>query len=188
MMNIITTATTNRCHFLLKNISTRTILGRQFSQDGTPRKIIARYTDKIPITLFRIYAGGKKVKLRDYDIQVAKGSASYDLRLKDGLVHPAPLDDIFIGPNGATLRPAGINMWDILSSRKGVTNILEIPAGTPIPKDLVLLHEHGDHYSLQCVKPIRLKHLEDLMNGYFYDLPILSKKEFFVKYPLPSRW
>ena len=52
----------------------------------------------VPLTLFRI--GNKKPKLRDYEIQIAKGSRSYDLKLdENGLVLPA-VGDKFIGPNG----------------------------------------------------------------------------------------
>ena len=41
-------------------------------------------------------------------------------------------------------------MWDILSTYTG-NNVLVtiIPEAEVIPADLVLLHEHGDHYSLQ---------------------------------------
>ena len=127
------------------------------------QKIRGRYTETVPLTLFRICGKSRNIVLREYAVQTAKGSRSYDLTLaEDGLVHPAPLDDVFIGPNGASLRPAGINMWDIVSSRAGITNVLEIPEGVKIPEGLVLLHEHGDHYSLQCTKPMKRKALEGM--------------------------
>ena len=28
--------------------------------------------------------------------------------------------------------------------------------GTPLPKSLTILHEHSDHYSLQCTEPMSL--------------------------------
>lgn len=152
------------------------------------QKIIGRYTDTVPLALFRICGKSRNVILREHAVQMAKGSRSYDLTLaEDGLVHPAPLDDVFIGPNGASLRPAGINMWDIVSSRRGITNVLEIPDGVMIPEGLVLLHEHGDHYSLQCTKPIKRKALEGLMNQFIADFPFYSKEEYFSKYPLAHR-
>jgi hypothetical protein len=89
----------------------------------------------------------------------------YDLKLQqDGLVHPASLDNTYIGPNGASL----------------------LQEETTIPNDLVLLHEHGDHYSLQSVKPISIKGLQDLINAFIHNLPFHSKEEYFIKYPIPS--
>ncbi len=152
------------------------------------QKIRGRYTDTVPLTLFRICGKSRNIVLREYAVQTAKGSRSYDLTLaEDGLVHPAPLDDVFIGPNGASLRPAGINMWDIVSSRAGITNVLEIPEGVKIPEGLVLLHEHVDHYSLQCTKPMKRKALEGFMNQFIADFPFYSRDEYFEKYPLPQR-
>jgi hypothetical protein len=125
------------------------------------------------------------VVLRERAVQVAKGSQSFDVTLaEDKLIHPAPLDGKFIGPNGASLRPLGINMWDILAGRKGITNVMEIPAGTKIPAGLVLLHEHGDHYSLQCTEPMKRKALEAMMNEFLKDMPFYSKEEYFKKYPI----
>jgi hypothetical protein len=160
---------------------------RYFSGENS-QQIIARYTDVVPISLFRICAKSRNVVLREYEVQIAKGSRSYDVTLaKDGLIYPAPLDNVFIGPNGASLRPAGINMWDILSERKGVTNVLEVPKGTKIPEGLVLLHEHGDHYSLQCTAPMKRKALETLMNSFVKELPFYPKNDYFDKYPLAQR-
>lgn len=152
------------------------------------QQILGRYTDTVPLPLFRICGKSRNVVLREYAVQMAKGSRSYDLTLgEDGLVHPAPLDNVFIGPNGASLRPAGINLWDIVSSRRGITNILEIPAGVKIPEGLVLLHEHGDHYSLQGTQPMKRKALEALMNKFVADFPFYTKEEYFQKYPLAQR-
>lgn len=151
------------------------------------QKIIARY-DEIPLTLFRICGKSRNIVLREYEVQIAKGSTSFDVTLADdGLIHPAPLDNVFIGPNGASLRPAGINMWDILSMRSGPTNILEVPAGLKLPKELVLLHEHGDHYSLQCTSPMKRKEVEAIMNQFIKDFPFYPKIEYFKKYPLARR-
>ena len=149
------------------------------------RKIIARYTDIFPEALFRICGKSKKFVLREHAIQVAKGSPSYDLTLaEDGLVHPAPLDDVFIGPNGASLRPLGVNMWDLLTTKRGITNVLEIPAGTKIPESLVLLHEHADNFSLQCTQPMQRKALEALMNEFSKELPFYPKNEYFTRHPI----
>eukprot|EP01039_Chlorochromonas_danica_P005313 gene5315-5848_t len=168
----------------LRKLTPSPVFGRRWLS----QKILGRYTDTVPLTLFRICGKSRNVVLREHAVQMAKGSRSYDLTLgEDGLVHPAPLDDVFIGPNGASLRPAGINMWDIVSSRRGITNVLEIPAGVKIPEGLVLLHEHGDHYSLQGTKPMKRKALEGIMNQFIADFPFYSKEEYFQKYPLAQR-
>ncbi len=155
--------------------------------EGGKKKIVARYTDQVPVTLFRIYGSKPGVVLREYAAQQARGLRAYDLVLgADGLVHPAPLDDVFIGPNGASLRPRGTNMWDLLIQRRGATNVMEIPEGTKLPQGLVLLHEHGDHYSLQCTTAMTRKALEKLMNQFFvsHGFTTYSKEEFFNKFPL----
>ena len=72
------------------------------------QKIIARYTT-VPLKLFRIVGSNNKVILREKEKQFSKGSRSYDYTAtSDGLLHPAPLDDYFFGPNGVSLRPAGV--------------------------------------------------------------------------------
>lgn len=34
--------------------------------------------------------------------------------------------------------------------------VYSIPEGTPVPKDLILVHERSDHYSLQPAEPMTL--------------------------------
>ena len=58
------------------------------------QRLIGRYSDFVPIDLYRIQSG-EKVRLREYERQMARGLASFDLRLDhegDGLVHPATGD------------------------------------------------------------------------------------------------
>eukprot|EP01039_Chlorochromonas_danica_P011760 gene11760-13219_t len=65
----------------------------------------------------------------------------------------------------AVQKAKGSRSYDLTlgeDGREGTTNVLEIPAGVKIPEELVILHEHGDHYSLQ-------------------------DEEFFEKYPLAQR-
>ena len=37
--------------------------------------------------------------------------------------------------------------------------VFRIPKGVHLPDDLCILHEHTDHYSLQCTKPMSLQGL-----------------------------
>lgn len=150
---------------------------------------IVRHT-VTPLQLFRVQAG-KNVILRDYASQMAKKSQSFDLRLNEkGLVLPLPVDQtnftgndltfrfagelIYVtGPNGASLRPGGYNMGEILLRYRGKFNLIQIPAGIvstalcvkswvdwfagiAIPAGLILIHEHSDHYSLQTTEPCTL--------------------------------
>jgi hypothetical protein len=160
----------------------------RFGKRWFSQKILVRYIDTVPMTLFRICGESRYVILKEYAVQIAKGSHRYDLTIgEDGLVHPAPLDDVYIGKNGASLLSAGVTMWETVSIRRGITNILEIPSGVKIPDGLVLLHEGADTYSLQCTKPMKRKALERLINEFTADFPFYSKEEYVKKYPLPHR-
>lgn len=87
--------------------TTRKYSTSNFATGHDRQQIIARYTDRFPTALFRICGKSRSIVLREYAVQTSKGSRSFDVTLaEDGLIHPSPLDDIFIGPNGASLRPA----------------------------------------------------------------------------------
>ena len=89
-----------------------------------------------------------KVILRDWSAQQKLGRSFYDLKInsEDGMVHPAPPTGKFEGPNGASLRPNSPFMQEIIRcfKGKGVTIYL-LKEGTPLPEELLLLHEHSDH-------------------------------------------
>ena len=147
------------------------------------QKIIARYTT-VPLKLFRIVGSNNKVILREKEKQFSKGSRSYDYTASsDGLLHPAPLDDYFMGPNGASFRPAGGQMWEILSERTGVVNVIEVPEGTHLPPDMVLFHEHTDHYSLQTTKSIKPSVFSKNVTEFLSKFEVYPKKEYFERYP-----
>lgn len=149
-------------------------------------KIEGFYTES-PIALFRIVTKANKITLREYSKQLAKGSHSFDYVLgENGLINPAPLDGFFIGPNGASLRPATINMWDILSHRSGETYVTEIPQGTKIPDGLILLHERDDHYSLQCSVAMKPTMLVSKINAFLGTCKSYTSQEYFKKNPLPT--
>lgn len=121
---------------------------------------LVRYT-QLPLTLYRIQPT-LRVALRDYDTQVAKGRTSFDLKLHDGLVLPMT-GDTFHTPNGMSLRPNSPKMLDILSKFKGSPLIFSLLEGMVLPKGLVVIHEHTDHYSLQTTEPVTLPELNERM-------------------------
>lgn len=67
---------------------------RRFFSSPAGQPLLGRHS-VTPIELYRIQTG-VKVKLRDYDVQAKQGRTSFDVVLKDGLVHPAKGDN-FIG-------------------------------------------------------------------------------------------
>ncbi|KAF7305095.1 hypothetical protein MKEN_01224700 [Mycena kentingensis (nom. inval.)] len=154
---------------------------RTFATQSRP--LLGRFT-VLPIELGRVQSG-RKVKLRDYETQVKLERFSYDLKLHDGMVLPAEGDD-FIGPNGCSLRPPlSPTMQEVVRNFRGPNIAISIiPAGTALPKTLTLLHEHSDHWSLQCTQPMTLDDLNNELTEFIgTHSRILDKKEFVGEYP-----
>ena len=153
--------------------------------DIMPKTVIAIYKEKTPIKLFRILTGKKQiVQLRELNSQLKKGARSFDVIVKDdGLVHPIS-GMTFSGPNGMSLRPEGLTQYEILESMKGNVSVVEIPESEPIPKGLVLVHEHNDHYSMQSDCKCSLKELNLKLNAFLCKYEKYSKATWFEKYRL----
>jgi hypothetical protein len=63
----------------------------------------------------------KQVVIREKKAQQAKGLHSYDYTAtSQGTIEPAPLSDVFIGPNGLSLRPAGRAMCELVTSKRAL--------------------------------------------------------------------
>ena len=141
--------------------------------------ILTRFKS-VPVTLFRIQLKDT-IKLREKAKQEKLQRSSYDFILQpDGLVHPA-VGDTFKFPNGASLRPLGPVLKEIIANFRG-NCIFVVPKDTPIPDDLVLLHEHSDHYSLQTSVPCTEKQLNQRLQTFFSKLPQMDKATFFKTY------
>ena len=120
-------------------------------------RLIGRYKTT-PTVLYRIQSGAK-VNLREKSKQDALGRSSYDLVVHSGLVLPRP-SAYFEGPNGMSLRPNGPMFQEVMRGFRGKNiYIYEIPKDLAVPEDLVILHEHSDHYSFQCDREMPLKEL-----------------------------
>ncbi|KAH9819415.1 hypothetical protein DFH28DRAFT_23889 [Melampsora americana] len=148
------------------------------------RPLIGRYTERIPYELARVQSG-RFVNLRDYETQVKLKRFSYDLKLKDGKVMPAKGDQ-FIGPNGCSLRePFSPTFQEVVRNFRGVNILIYIiPEGTALPKTLTLLHEHSDHFSLQCNQPMTLPELNEEITQFLEkNARTISKEEYDVEYP-----
>jgi hypothetical protein len=146
----------------------------------TGQKIIGRFT-VAPIGLFRIQTG-QSVKLREYYRQKELKRMSFDYRSTDGIIKPATGSD-FIGPNGMSLRPGGFVLGEIIANYRG-NNIYFIPKGTKFPSELVLLHEHSDHYSLQTSVECHENTLNQRLTDFLANMEQLSKEKYFERHPM----
>ncbi|KAK0236600.1 hypothetical protein EDD85DRAFT_834026 [Armillaria nabsnona] len=153
------------------------------SKSSFYRPLLGRY-DYLPIELFRMN-NSNRVTLRDYKEQIESGKTSYDLRThEDGLVHPK-LGPMFEGPNGASVRPNGPFLQELVRSFQGKeTVIYRLPEGTKLPSDLVCLHEHTDHHSIQCAVPMALRELNTKITEFCHKYgEAITKEEFEERYP-----
>ncbi len=138
----------------------------------------------VPIELFRVQ-NTLKVKLRDFQKQTAKGSKSFDFKLhEDGLIHPVPSDQFRV-PNGMSLRPGGPNLSNILAHFKGKHVVYRIPEGVAIPENLVLYHEHSDHYAMQTTVPCTEKELNARLTEFLHkNAEQMTLDDYFKLFPL----
>lgn len=133
----------------------------------------------VPITLYRVQPR-LPVSLRSHASQMQLGRESFDLKLhEDGLVHPV-LGDSFTGPNGMSLRPDCSKFRCLLSSFRGPFKVYTLQSGLQIPEDLLLIHEHTDHYSLQVKKSMSLDHFNSLLTDFFCTLPVQNGSDFLI--------
>ncbi len=131
----------------------------------------------VPLTLYRIQPR-LPVSLRAYDIQMAKGRTSFDLKRHNGLVLPISPDTHFHTPNGMSLRPAGENMTRILQNFKGEPSIFTLVCGLRLPDGFCIYHEHTDHYSLQTTEQIELGAFNAKLTEFLKSLPFQTRAQF----------
>ncbi|RSH77319.1 uncharacterized protein EHS24_003630 [Apiotrichum porosum] len=130
------------------------------------------------MTLFRIQPR-LPATLRSHADQMAKGRTSFDLKLRrDGLVHPMPVGASYTTPNGMSLRPIGPNMDRILRNYPGSPMVYGLQEGSRLPEDLCVVHERGDHYSLQTTRPVTLAQLNTTMTAFLESLPYQTAAQF----------
>ncbi|KAM0756189.1 hypothetical protein T439DRAFT_320885 [Meredithblackwellia eburnea MCA 4105] len=148
-----------------------------------PRPLLGKYTT-VPVELFRVNSSDK-VALRDYDSQMKMERTAYDLHLKeDGLVHPSQ-GDMFNGPNGCSLRPDGPMMQEVIRNFESENIVVwRIPQGLQLPSNLIILHEHTDHHSLQLTEPMTLSEFNKTLTSFFQsNCEAMTQKEWTTLYP-----
>ncbi|KAI0467839.1 hypothetical protein F4859DRAFT_517707 [Xylaria cf. heliscus] len=102
---------------------------------------------RFPKELFRVN-NGRHVKVRVQQ----PGRHVYDILAQNDQVEPKALNpQVYVGPNGASMRPNSPYQQLLVSSRFRGPDVVvyAIAKGTQIPDDLLLIHERSDHYSLQ---------------------------------------
>lgn len=148
-------------------------------------KLLGAYTC-LPCDLFRINST-EKVILRDFETQKAKGLTSFDVVLDtNGLVQPST-GDLFVRPNGMSVRPNGLFLQEIIGNFRGKnTTIFKLPKGLELEsRQLRLLWEHSDHHSVQTSVPITLDELNEKLSKLCAEHgEKLTKADFMNKYPL----
>jgi hypothetical protein len=152
-----------------------------------PRLLLGRFIGKTPLTLFRIQSGAV-VRLRPEAVARAAGRTSFDIvENSQGCVLPRdPAEALFMGPNGMSMRPEGSALAIIFASFRGKGRVFEVPAGTPIPAELVLLHEHSDHYALQPAEAMTLKRLNSALTSFLSQPTVrlhLTSDDFYSAHP-----
>eukprot|EP01088_Endostelium_zonatum_P007279 TRINITY_DN194_c0_g1_i1.p1 TRINITY_DN194_c0_g1~~TRINITY_DN194_c0_g1_i1.p1 ORF type:complete len:163 (-),score=9.33 TRINITY_DN194_c0_g1_i1:45-509(-) len=143
---------------------------------------------KLPKTLYRVN-NGRTISLRDYDSQSLKGRVSYDLHLHGDLVLPLEDSTHFKQPNGLSLRPDTPFMNELIrkfKSKNGV--VFTLPEGLELPEELILYHEHSDHYSIQTTKPVTLNDFNHNLTEFFakYSTEAQTIPEWAAKHPYPG--
>ena len=129
--------------------------------------LLGRFTSITPVSLFRVQSG-LAVSLRPEAAARAAGRRSYDISEREGAVWARDASEkAFLGPNGMSMRPLGTTLAVLIATFKARnTLVLEVPAGTPLPPELVLLHEHTDHYALQPAQRMTLVELNDSLSKF----------------------
>ncbi|KAI8913717.1 hypothetical protein BC831DRAFT_489973 [Entophlyctis helioformis] len=134
------------------------------------QELLGRYK-VVPVTLYRIQ-NGENVRLREHSEQKRLGRISFDYKLQpDGLVHPKK-GPLFEDPNGMSTRAVGPVLQEFIRTfRSKWPVVYEIPKGLELPDDLVLLHEHTDHFSFQCDVPMSSQDLNSKLTAMMKSHP-----------------
>lgn len=148
--------------------------------DGS--KIIATYTD-FPHTMFRLL-NSKTPSFKAREKTELPGS--FDIVVTDGVVHPL-VSDQFMIPNGASVRPNTVEEYYLVCSRSRKSFLCEIPQGTKVPTDCVLVHEFGDHFSLQPKKLMSIQIFNKIISEFLLPCRVYMRDEWLGAHPLGSQ-
>jgi hypothetical protein len=159
------------------------------------QKLLGRFAGGtvLPVSLFRIQ-GGASVRLRLEAAQRAAGRSFFDISAHEGgkVVLPrappgAGAEELFLGPNGMSMRPKGQALAVVIEHFRATrTLIFEMRAGTSIPPELCVLHEHSDHYSVQPAMTMTPAALNAALTAWLAQPAVLrmdGKDAFYARHP-----
>lgn len=165
----------------VRNLSKKVMwtVGRSLT---TTNEILGKY-DVFPYTMFRPL-NGKAITFKARIKSDAPGS--YDIVVTDGMVKPLQ-STLFTGPNGASLRPNTYEEYYLVSSRAAKSYLCEIPKGTRVPEECVLVHEFGDHFSLQprVVMPVEV--FDSIVTQFLLPCKVYKRDDWLKEYPMGSQ-
>ncbi|KAJ9353658.1 hypothetical protein DTO280E4_7251 [Paecilomyces variotii] len=139
---------------------------------------------QVPKELFRLNTGAT-VRLRAQPGPV-RPKRSFDLLTTAGKVQPKALNPAtYEWPNGASMRPNSEIQQNLVRTFRGSSiYVYAIPAGTVLPDDLILVHEFGDHYSLQAREEMTVEELNSKINDFLTTKgQRFTKDEWLQRYP-----
>ncbi|KAF9889436.1 hypothetical protein FE257_007338 [Aspergillus nanangensis] len=163
---------------------------------------------QIPKELFRMNIGAS-IRLRAHPGPV-RPQRRFDLLTVSGKVQPKALDPAsYEWPNGASMRPNSPGQQHIVRRifrGSSPIYVFAVPAGssppealgvfppfidqryictgTVLPDDLILVHEFGDHYSLQAREEMTVEELDAKINAFLITKgQRFSKDEWLQQYP-----
>jgi hypothetical protein len=150
------------------------------------QRIVGRFTEVTPVALFRMQGTGN-VRLRLESTARAAGRTIFDITEHNGFVLPRePSEERFLGPNGMPVRPKGSMLAVLMANFRAARPVIfEVPQGTRIPAELVLLHEHSDHYSVQPATKMTPAQLNKALTNFLSQGGVLrmTKQEFYERHP-----
>ncbi|MCJ1226393.1 hypothetical protein MMC12_003044 [Toensbergia leucococca] len=137
--------------------------------------VIIKCFKSLPKELFRVNSG-RNIRLREWSV---RRSNSFDLFTEAGMVKPKALDpSTYEAPNGASMRPISIFQRNLVRNFKGKDVVVySLPADTPLPDDLVFVHEHSDHYSLQAASEMSLEDLNNKLTQFLESNAVIYSKD-----------
>lgn len=151
-------------------------------------RFLASFT-RIPKELFRLN-NGPAVRLRAMEGPL-RPQRSFDLLTEKGKVKPKALDPpTYEWPNGASMRPNSPAQQNLVRTFRGSTiYVYAVPTGTELPEDLILVHEFGDHYSLQARKEMSIDELNAKITDFLdKKAQCFTKEEWLQRYPAATEF
>ncbi|KAK2749687.1 hypothetical protein FQN57_005910 [Myotisia sp. PD_48] len=150
-------------------------------------RFIASFS-RVPREIFRTN-NGPTVRLRAH-IGPVRPRGKFDLlTTQDGRVLPKALTPAqYEWPNGASLRcNSRMQHWLVRSFKVPDACVYVLREGVDVPRDLILVHEFADHYSLQARKEMTVPELEEKIMAFLQGKgELLGKAEWMKRYPQPE--